>query len=425
MVTGSIPRRMLRWISPRVTTVLATVALALTAPAAAGQAPPAPPVGQMAPDVQSPDPSVRRAALKALASGGSPEALGPLGILVTDEDNGIQLDAIAAVLNIYVVSPSGRSVGSAEGAFLLAPFNATPWPAPAQLTAGLTKALADDWPAVRRDAAYALGVISPVPAEESVAREVHWSLSDLEPSVRLAAARVLGRLRVTQAGLDLIGRVNDDVLDVRLASMRSLGDLRENLAVVALTEQFDYDLYRRGSAGRASLDALARIAHPSSRALFESQTASGNSSHRRSAYEGLARLGGLSEAAPQIGVSLQTEKDKEVAAAMAFALTASGQPAFMEPLVAALGDSRTSNQVLEYLVELGPPHAATIAGYATHADPDVRRQVMTALGFIGGSEAEVVLGRANGDADEHVRRASQVALARLRQREARMASPTQ
>ena len=424
MVTGSNPRRTLGATSVLVA-ALATVIAAAAAPAGAGQAAPPPPVTQLAADVQSPDSSVRRAALRALAAGGSPEALGPLGILVTDEDNGIQLGAIAAVLDIYVVPPSGRRAGSAEAAFFQAPYNATPWPAPAQLTTGLTKALADDWPAVRRDAVYALGVISPVPAGESVAREVHWSLSDLDPSARLAAARVLGRLRVAQAGLDLIGRVNDSVLDVRLASMRALGDLRENQAVVALTEQFEFDLFNRGSAGRASLDALGRIAHPSSRALFEAETASGNSSHRRSAYEGLARLGGLSEAAPRIGAALATEGDREVATAMAFALVAAGQPAFMEQLIAALGNSRTSTQALDYLIELGPPHAATLAGYATHADPAVRRQVVTALGFIGGSEAEVVLGRANGDADEGVRRASQVALARLRQREARAASATQ
>jgi HEAT repeat protein len=401
---------------------LATVSLA----AAAGAQPPTPPaVGQLAADVlQSPDVSVRRSGLRALAASGSPEALGPLGVLVMDQDNGIQLDAISAVLDIYVVPPSGRRGRSAEGAFFLAPFDVTPWPAPPQLVSGLTKALADDWPAVRRDAAYALGTISPVPVSEAVAREIHWSLSDLDPSVRLAAARALGRLRVSQAGLDLIGRVNDPVLDVRLASMRSLGDLREPLAVIALNEQFSFDLYNRGSAGRAAIDALARIAHPSSRAFFEAETASGNAAHRRSAYEGLARLGGLNDAAPAIAAALPGEKDREVAAAMAFALTAGGQRAYLETLIGALGDSRTSNQVLEYLVELGPPHASAIAGFATHADPEVRRQVVTALGFIGGAEAEVVLGRANGDADEMVRRASQVALARLRQRDAR-ASATQ
>ena len=84
--------------------------------------------------------------------------------------------------------------------------------------------------------------------------------------MRLAAARALGRLRVTWAGDPLIGRIVDPDLPVRLASMRALGELREARALAALREQLEF--YGRGSAGRAALEALARIAHPSSASLF-------------------------------------------------------------------------------------------------------------------------------------------------------------
>ena len=111
---------------------------------------------------------------------------------------------------------------------------------------------------------------------------------------------------------------------------------------------------------------------------------------------------------------MTNEKDERVQAAMAFALTRSGHPAH-ERIFAALADRDTTDQVLEYLVELGPKHATEIAAHLQDRNPLVREQVAIALGFIGGQEAEAALNAAVSDENADVRMAVSVAQVRLRQ----------
>ena len=184
-------------------------------------------IPQVAQDVASPSAKVRRQALRGLRERGGPETLPLLARLVGDAELDIREGAIAGVIGVYVQPPAKRSIDSAAAAFEVARFRVQPWPLPDELSVALVKALADEWPSVRRDAAYAVGIVLTPPVTDAVAFEIMSSLSDREPSVRIAAARALGRLRVRTAGVPLIGRINDEDLDVRLASMRALGDLRD------------------------------------------------------------------------------------------------------------------------------------------------------------------------------------------------------
>jgi len=370
---------------------------------------------QLTVDVGNPKAGVRREALRELGKRG-PEALVLLGRLVRDPELDIREKAIATVIGVYVRSTARRSIGSAQDAFMLAPYRTTPYPVPPELSTALIEALADDYESVRRDATYAVGISMAPPVQPALSFELVASLSDRFPSVRVAAAQVLGRLHVQSAAVALIGRINDEDLDVRLAAMRAVGDLRAESAVVALADQFAY--YVRGVAGRAAIDALARIGSSQSRALFEAQTESGYPAHRRAAYEGLARLGNLGPASPRIEAAMTNEKDERVQAAMAFALTRSGHPAH-ERIFAALADRDTTDQVLEYLIELGPTHATEIAAHLQDRNPLVREQVAIALGFIGGQEAEAALNAAASDETAEVRMAVSVAQVRLRHGPAR------
>ena len=318
---------------------------------------------------------------------------------------------------------------SAAAAFESARFHDQPWSVPPELSTALVKALADEEPSIRRDAAYAVGIVLTPPVTDAVAVEILASLGDREPSVRLAAARALGRLRVQDAGVPLIGRVNDEDLDVRLASMRALGDLRYERAVVALTDQFTF--YVRGVAGRSAISALASIGHPSTIRLFEAQTTSRYPAHRRAAYEGLARSGRAGAAMPRIEAAMVEEKDTRVLIAMAFALASAGRDD-VDRVLNALSDRDRSDEALAYLVELGQSHVEAVAARLHDPNPSVRGQIATALGFIGGPKAVEALKGASGEADPDVQKRISFAQLRLARTAAvpgtgavvRFASPT-
>ena len=390
--------------------VLALSAPLWTARMAANQAPAPPVLPQVAQDIASPSAKVRRQALRGLRERGGPETLPLFARLIGDAEPDIREGAIAGVIGVYVQRPGKRSIGSAAAAFDIARFRVELWPVPDELTSALAKALADEWPSVRRDAAYALGIVLTPPISDAVAFEIAASLSDREPSVRIAAARALGHLRVRDAGVPLVGRINDEDLDVRLASMNALGDLRDNGAVVALTDQFTF--YVRGAAGRAALSALGAIGPESSIPLFEAQTTSGYPAHRRSAYEGLARSGRATAAAPRIEAAMASEKDTRVLIAMAFALASAGREG-INRVLDALADRDRADAALGYLVELGRPHVPAVAARLSDPNPVVREQIAIALGFIGGPEAAAALKSASGESDPDVRHAIDVAQVRI------------
>ena len=392
--------------------VSAALVVGVTAPAVAraSQDQETQTIKRLAEDVNSAEPKVRRAALKALASRGA-EALEPLSLLVGDPERDIRSDAIGAIVAIYVEPPPREHVSSAEEAFGWTRYRTTPWAVPPALVTNLVRALADDWSSVRRDAAYTLGVVMTPPIDARVADELIYSLADPDSSVRLAAVKSLGRLRATRAGDQLIGRIVDPDLPVRLAAMRAVGEIREARALVALQEQLDY--YRGATAGRAALEALARIAHPSTANLFAEERFSKSEAHRRYAYEGIARIGVADADAVAMEQLLTEERDEAVVAAMAFALAAAGRP-YLDRLVQALADPDTANQALEYVVELGSAQPSALVPYLQHADPIVRERVAMAVGFVGDAGAEAALFKLTSDGNPSVRRAAEVALIRMR-----------
>jgi HEAT repeat protein len=405
----------LRARAARVASLLVLAALlspATTPNARAGQLPvDAVTLRQLSADVNSSEPKMRRAALKALATMGA-EALDPISLLVADPVRDIRGDAILAVVAIYVEPPPKRRVTSAEEGFQWSPYLATPYAVPPVLVTNLVRALADDWPSERRDAAYALGVVLMPPISDRVADELIYSLADPASEVRLAAVRSLGRLRATRAGDQLIGRIVDPDLAVRLAAIRAVGDIREARALVALRQQLDY--YGSAAAGRAALDALARIAHPSTAGLIEQERFSRNEAHRRIGYEGIARLGGVRDAdAVAVEQRLTEERDQQVRLAMAFALAAAGRP-YVDRVVQAVADPELADQAMEYLVELGRAHPDALLPHLQDRDPVVRGRVAIAAGLVGSPVAEAELTRLTTDGDPTVRRAAEVASLRLR-----------
>jgi HEAT repeat protein len=373
-------------------------------------------------DLKSTDPDVRAGALRALAASGYPEALVPLSGLLTDPLDGIQLEAIRAVLGFYVTElpPSRKrvalfiekreSTGPAQRLFDTGPFVLLPRRTPPEVVSGLSAAMRDDSPSVRLEAVYALGVVGQPPLDPAVAEVLQGGLRDPLVEIRAAAARALGGLRVREAGDALIEAMNDEKPEVRAAAMLALGDIRETRAVQPLNQQYSH--YGKGPMAENAFDALARIGHPSSVPLFQSELASRSAVIRRRAAEGLARSGNPALAAG-VETSLADERDEPVLVARAFALQVAGRPA-LDQIVAAVGDADTEAQAMSYLVELGRPIAAQLGRHLRDPEPRVRARVAMTLGLIGGEEAIAALEPATRDPDTEVARAAERAIARAR-----------
>jgi len=172
--------------------------------------------------------------------------------------------------------------------------------------------------------------------------------------------------------------------------------------------------YYGATAELAALPPLARSAHPRAVGLFARERVSMSEAHRRYAYEGLARLGGITAAdAVAVEQLLTAERDEAVAAAMAFALAAVGRP-YLDRVIMALADPDTANQAIDYLVDLGTAKPSLLLPYLKHTDAIVRERVATAVGFVGNADAEAALSQLTSDGDPSVRRSAETALIRMR-----------
>ena len=85
--------------------------------------------------------------------------------------------------------------------------------------------------------------------------------------------------------------------------------------------------------------------------MFFEQVISRDADLRRSAFEGLARLGDVA-AIRAVEGRTGGEKDRRARLARAFALARDGGRGLPE-LIKAIGDDRLAEQVMAYLVELG------------------------------------------------------------------------
>ena len=85
------------------------------------------------------------------------------------------------------------------------------------------------------------------------------ALDHYDPAVRAGAARVVGRLQVKSAGDALLTAVNDSNAEVRYASIRALGEIRNERAVQALTEQLTTTARARGRGRRSTRWRASRI----------------------------------------------------------------------------------------------------------------------------------------------------------------------
>ena len=375
-------------------------------------------------NLRNPDPEARMEALKLLRESRYEEAILPIAPLVNDPLDSIQLEAIGTELSFFLVQDvkarkyvaliieTRSGGGRGETAFTAGPIAVWPRPVPPELITALLTAVDDENPKVRIEAIYTLGSIAQPPLPDDAARQLIKALDHYDPAIRAAAARVIGRLKVTSAGKELIKAVNDSQQPVRFAAMRALGDIREATAVESLAQLAQH--YGRGEGAWSALDALAKIAHPSSVPLFKSRLIDRDQYIRRAAAEGLGRTGDTSELA---GLQAAAAKDSSgmVRAATAFALVKLGLD-YTGHLINMLDDDKTVPQVAGYLIELGPSVAPELVKRLNDADKPVRGNAALILGVVGTHEHIPALAPLLTDRDQDVRTAAERAIERIKLR---------
>jgi len=394
------------------------------------------PFGEAVGGLESADSKVRLRSAALLKEAAYVEAALPLVKLLSDPDNAVQLEAIAAEMNIFTAGRAGprrigiitiedRSRAAAESSFDAGPLMLGAAPVPSEVLLALRLATRDDSPKVSVEALYAFGALG---AQVTGARRrdlLQGSLADLkgllslpDPALRRAAVRVVGRLYERQSGdapVDqplgnlVIAAVNEADRAMKLAAMDTLGALREARAVDGLSELFRF--YRKGDLAEAALRALARIGSRSSAPLFLMQLASRSAPVKVLAIEGLARTGDASHMAA-IQDALKREHNDGVIAASNFA-AAMLSNAPIEQLVDALNRPKWHDAARQYLVEILPGRITRIARYAQDPLPRMRADVADIVGLAGDPQGVAVVAPLLQDLDQQVALAAGRATVRL------------
>lgn len=375
-------------------------------------------------NLRNPDPKVRLSAVRLLREAKYPEAIVPLAPLVNDPLDPIQLEAIGAELSFFLVQdlPDRRRLGfvievrnrgGAVEVFELGPLAIWPRPAPPELITALLKAVDDENPRIRLEAIYAAAALGKAPLPPDAEPLLLKALDHYDPVVRAGAARFAGRAGIKTVANELVKLVNDSKAEVRYASMRALGQLRDERVAGALVEQLQF--YGKGEGAWSALDALARIAQPSSAAIFTERLADKDPNLRRAAAEGLGRLvekGSIGALESGAG----TDPSPMVRAAMGFALQKMGRN-YVPRLVEFLDDRKVTLQVQEYLLELGEPIEADLLPSLQEPDATIRAAVAEVLGGIGGDASLAALQKLE-DKNKDVVDAATRAVERIKMRRA-------
>jgi HEAT repeat protein len=359
--------------------------------------------------------SKRIAAVRQLNAANYLPAAQYVAPLITDPDDSVQFSAIDAEISFFTNEPidPGASGSRALEAFNAGPLVRSAMREPDILIDNLITATADRNARVRFDAIHALGVIVEPgqPLTIDAAKRLMSGLEQADPVIRAATARVLGRVRAASAGDALIALLNDKSELVQQFAAESLGWLRHDRAVQALSDRVTY--FVKGDRANEALLALARIGHGSSRALFRSNLTNADAAARRAAVEGLGRIGDRASL-DQIRAIAKTDPSSDVRLAGLFALNALGEPQI--PAIAlVVGRQGLGPQARDYLLEIGPAAAPAVAAAMTTApDPGARAELTHLIGFIGTAGDAPALEAMTRDADPRVARAAADALARLR-----------
>ncbi len=385
------------------------------------------------------DPSARARvrALESLAAAGRTEAAAPAAALLSDTDELVRGAAVETLLSLATVRadlqqrPWGpgsidQPTTAAEFAFEAGPFATMPALVPDPVLTGLASVARQDQSLkVRLSAAYVLGTLGsrfmgPMSdaAATAVATELSGALLHPDRPTRQVVARVAGRVFAPPGrqvppvlGDALINSMNDGDPLVRRWAMDSLGWLRYERAVQALTDRASY--HGKNEEGSAALHALARIALPQSAPVFRALLSSGASTFRVISIEGLGRIGDKT-AYPAIAESATSANQVNVTLAAHLAALLLSQTDDVSSMVTALRNEETAIQGRVYLAEIVEKQPSALHPLLRSAEAWLRRGTAELIGTSQRPSQEAVLQPLLKDPAPEVIEAASEAIRRLR-----------
>jgi HEAT repeat protein len=360
--------------------------------------------------VRDPEPKVRLEMVRALRQLRDLSAVSTLSTSLLDGDPDIREEVVGTLVELYTERERGGAVDrflevfSDEDERAALPLHT---PVDAAAYDGLARLLSDAEPRVRRQAAFALGILD----GRSAVRELQNALQDGDDGVRAAAASALGKVGASDDGRALVPLIADPSSQVRQRALRSLGVLKTRAAGPALREA--YDNARGKDAGLGVLEALARIEDPAQADLFKRLVQDPDPAKKRLAIEGLARVSDAT-LLPAFKKDYQRERDEDLRLALAFALTRLGDHAFTDSLVLCLPSRTLGTRCRGYVVELGRTVLPELYTYLGDPDAEIRATLCDVLGAVGDQDSLARLQPLVGDPSAKVSDAANRAIERLR-----------
>ncbi|MBI3941009.1 MAG: HEAT repeat domain-containing protein [Acidobacteria bacterium] len=387
------------------------------------------------------DDGVRLEILRALVAINDPRALSAYVAASGDQRPEIREKSIAGMVNLYVVEEGGFVQKTRKIIDALNPFDVDydplvvePYvPVSPEAIKALSPMISDPEAGIRRKAAQALGVLR---GEEAAPLLLEQLKRESDAGARVQMIRAIGKIGQPQYAAALIPLIEDENKAVHDEAISTVGLLKVGEAVEPLMR-----LYNAGPEERRKvfkvipasgkddlqfklLDALAFIGAAESQPIFARDLRHKDPEFRRSAAEGLARIGLPESAADQrlkddsaalLLDQRKEEKKPEVKLAIDFALYRLGNQALLTELINGL-DSPRYDQALQYLLEFSPEETPRLFPFVRLKRKKVQIGLITALGSVGADDVRPHLLDLSSDKDISIASAANEALRRLNAR---------
>lgn len=374
---------------------------------------------------KDPDPEVRYAVIHALVLINDTRALSTFVEATRDSEKRIRQEAIEGIINLYVGKEDGFVTGVKKVVNFLNPLSSDYdtrmveifVPVSQDAINALVDLLFVSDTDLRKNAARALGILRARSALSALEDALGRETSD---GVKLELIRALYKIGDPEGGDAVVPLIRDPDKEVHDEAILTAGRLKAKSAVPVLN-----DLYRLGIEERRKifgflpvsgsddlqkkvLEALAYIADPSSRDIFEDALDDSRDHYRRFGAEGLGRLGDTAYT-DLLATKYLQEKSESVKLAMSFALFRLGRKEHLVELI----DNIKSDQVFYYFMEFSPEETELLFPYLHTEKDDVVIRLLDVVGLRGGPEAIKVAQELTTHSNPEVASAANLTIRRL------------